>query len=103
MLPTREQKHVTLHQSPLPHDFFTSDFDQRPKKSGNASSSRTQSAPRAPDAKLSAPSTGTRALPGLPPKDVPLPKPPVPGVNDGGLKPLLGAFVELHAGRTVTC
>jgi hypothetical protein len=69
---------------------------------------------RAPGVKLSAPSNGMRALLGLPPKDDPLPKPPVPGVKDSGLKPLLGAFadgvvlelppaIELHAGRTVTC
>jgi hypothetical protein len=85
-------------------------IDQTAKKS--SSSGRTQSARRAPDMKLSAPSSGIRALVGLP-KDDPLPKPPAPGVK-GGLKPLLGAFadgvvlelppaVELQAERISTC
>jgi hypothetical protein len=86
-------------------------IDQTAKKS--SSSGRTQSARPAPDMKLSAPSSGIRALVGLP-KDDPLPKPPAPGVK-GGLKPLLGALavgvvllelppaVELQAETISTC
>nr|CAB3458708.1 unnamed protein product [Digitaria exilis] len=85
----------------LPPRFTSAAGGQRKKKSGSTSSSE-QSAHRAPDMRLSAPSKGTRPLVGLP-KD-PLPKPPAPGVGVKGDRPLgaLAAGVpppasELHA------
>jgi len=78
---------------------------QRKKKSGSASS-RAQSAHRARDRRLSAPSKGTRPLEGLP-KDDPLPKPPAPGVNGdsplGALAAGVPPAVELRAKRNVAC